>query len=129
MDTSITSIQPSAGPIRPEWTISELLEWLSDDARGLDESLRGTLARIEAAVTGLGWTREPATIALIRSLADAARRSPGLRVTCVADLFAPAADIARPASAAPRAAEHSPGRALRTATPGRLRPLRPLQAS
>lgn len=73
------------GPIRSDWTITELVEWLGDDTRQHDPALRHPLALIEAAVTGEPWSGEPSTIALVRSLA-AARRTHGALV--IADLSA-----------------------------------------
>lgn len=78
MTASTTSFGLDLGPIHRDWTIGELLAWLQDDARTHDPALREPLARIEAAVTGTPWqtassTVAPSTVALIRSLALAAR--------------------------------------------------------
>ncbi|MFT4260479.1 hypothetical protein [Microbacterium sp.] len=74
MSTLIAMSSPVLGPINPEWTIIELVEWLgAEDARQHDASLQHPLALIEAAVTGVPWASPPSTVALIRSLAVAAR--------------------------------------------------------
>ncbi|WP_136051846.1 hypothetical protein [Microbacterium sp. K36] len=75
------------GPIDSDWTIGELLAWLEDDTRTHDPSLREPLALIEAAVTGAPWPVAPSPVALIRSLAVAAR-SGGLSRVRIAH-FAP----------------------------------------
>lgn len=85
MDLFTATESSVLGPIRPNWTIIELVEWLSDDTRQHDPALRHPLALIEAAVTGAQWSGEPSTIALVRSLA-AARRTHGALV--IADLSA-----------------------------------------
>lgn len=66
-------------PIPPDWTIRELLEWLSDDTRVQDDALHGPLTVIEAALTGSPWSREPSVVALIRSIASTVQSSPRLR--------------------------------------------------
>lgn len=77
------------GPIDPDWTIAELVIWLSDDARQHDATLRQPLARIEALATGSRWARTPSTVALIRSLAGLVRDDPALRGTRIRDLGTP----------------------------------------
>ncbi|WP_226531061.1 hypothetical protein [Microbacterium paraoxydans] len=72
------------GPISPDWTIDDLVVWLADDARQHDPALRPPLAAIETALSGESWTRAPATVALIRSLA-ALRREHGSSV--IADIL------------------------------------------
>ncbi|WEK61080.1 MAG: hypothetical protein P0Y60_17525 [Candidatus Microbacterium colombiense] len=86
MDTSSATTQPTLGPIDPDWTITALVEWLSDDVRAHDPALQHPLTRIEAAVTGSYWAGTPSTIALIRSLVDAVRADPALRDTRIRDL-------------------------------------------
>lgn len=73
MTTVSTTSSCDLGPISPDWTIFELLDWLTDDTRQHDESLRGPLAVIEASLTGRPWAGDPSTVALIRSLAAAVR--------------------------------------------------------
>lgn len=73
MDTPLTTLATDLGPIEPNWTIAELIEWLSDDARQYDLALQHPLALIEAALTGAAWSRTPSTVALIRSLTVSAR--------------------------------------------------------
>jgi hypothetical protein len=80
-------------PISPEWTIRELVEWLSEDPRQHDPALHGPLTRIETALTGATWTGEPSMIALIRSLAAAVRTQGDLRII---DVLSPSSRIARP---------------------------------
>jgi hypothetical protein len=86
MDTSSGTDQPTLGPIKPDWTIAELIEWLSDDVRQHDRALQHPLTRIEAAVTGSRWGGTPSTIALIRSLVDAVRADPALRAVRIRTL-------------------------------------------
>jgi hypothetical protein len=82
MSTPTTTLASNLGPINPDWTIAELVEWLSDDSRQHDPALQHPLAVIEAAMTGEQWSRTPSTVALIRSIAAAVRVSgrPGLRI-------------------------------------------------
>ena len=86
MDTLSATRTPDAGPISPDWTTGQLLDWLSDDAREHDATLRGPLARIEALLTGAHWARTPSTVALIRSIAGAVRDQPELRSIRIRDL-------------------------------------------
>lgn len=70
----------------PDWTIDELLEWLSDDDR-LDDPLgseaHAALARIEAAASRLlgasPCTGRTSGVALVRSIASLCTESPMLR--------------------------------------------------
>ena len=78
MDTVTTRTGMLLDPINPEWTIAQLLDWLGDDSRQHDEALRHPLAVIEAALTGAPWSATPSTVALIRSISDAARTTPSL---------------------------------------------------
>lgn len=73
MTLLMTTPSIDLGPISPDWTIAELLDWLADDTRVHDESLRAPLTVIEAALTGRPWAGQPSTVALIRSLAAAVR--------------------------------------------------------
>lgn len=68
MDKSFATSAVYHGPIAPNWTLSELVAWLSDDSRQHDPELQRPLALIEAALTGAGWSRTPSTVSLIRSL-------------------------------------------------------------
>lgn len=66
--------EPSVlGPIDPDWTIIELVEWLADDCRQHDAAMQHPLALIERALTRASWRRPPSTVALIRSLTAVAR--------------------------------------------------------
>ncbi|WP_447948590.1 hypothetical protein [Microbacterium maritypicum] len=76
MNTHLASRPADTGPINPDWTIAQLLEWLSDDVRQHDVMLQHPLARIEALMTGARWVRTPSTVALIRSIAAAVRDEP-----------------------------------------------------
>lgn len=80
-------------PISPEWTIRELVEWLSEDSRQHDPALRRSLMLIETALTGATWKGEPSTVALIRSLAAAVHTQGALRV---GDVISTPAMAARP---------------------------------
>lgn len=60
-------------PISPDWTIAELVEWLTEGSRQHDVALQHPLALIEGAVTGEAWIGTPSTVALVRSLVTAAR--------------------------------------------------------
>lgn len=73
MDTPLTTLDQDLGPIDPNWTIDELVAWLSEESHQHDPALQHPLALIDAALTGEPWTRTPSTVALIRSLAVAAR--------------------------------------------------------
>lgn len=86
MDTLIASQSSVLGPIEPDWTIAELIHWLSDDSRQHDAALRHPLSGIEAELTGAHWAGTPSTVALIRSLADAVRVDPALRSIRIRDL-------------------------------------------
>ncbi|GGM60737.1 hypothetical protein [Microbacterium saperdae] len=79
MNTFIATKTSHLGPIDPDWTIADLIQWLSDDARQHEAALRHPLARIEALITGVHWAGTPSTIALIRSLVEALRQDPALR--------------------------------------------------
>jgi len=76
MNTHLASRPSETGPINPDWTIAQLLEWLSDDVRQHDVMLQHPLARVEALMTGARWARTPSTVALIRSIAAAVRDEP-----------------------------------------------------
>ncbi|EQM86129.1 hypothetical protein [Microbacterium maritypicum] len=76
MNTHLASRPAETGPINPDWTIAQLLEWLSDDVRQHEVTLQHPLARIEASLTGARWARTPSTVALIRSIAAAVRDEP-----------------------------------------------------
>lgn len=93
MTQPIAIEHPDLGPIIPEWTISELVAWLSVESRQHDPALRGPLMLIETALTGATWTGEPSTVALIRSLAAAVRTQGDLRII---DVLSPSSPIARP---------------------------------
>ena len=90
MKTPLTTLDQDLGPIDPDWTIAELIEWLSEDSRQHDPALQHPLARIEAALTGEAWTHPPSTVALIRSLASAAR---GRGSSVIADLLLPSPSL------------------------------------
>lgn len=87
MDTPFTTLDTVLAPILPDWTIRDLLEWLSDDARTHDEALRDPLMIIEAALTGSPWTRAPSTVALTRSIASTVQASSRLRNMRLDDLL------------------------------------------
>lgn len=107
MTTPRASIWPISSPIEPEWTISQLLDYLSEDAHldgaglasaGLgagrpDADLRSSLMRIEAAASELvgapAWRGEPSAIALVRSLAALRLRAPALGALWIGELLAP----------------------------------------
>ncbi|TCJ22380.1 hypothetical protein E0W80_14100 [Microbacterium sp. PI-1] len=76
MTRNFATSPSSDGPINPDWTITQLLEWLRDDARQHDVALQHPLARIEALTTGARWARTPSTVALIRSIAAAVHDDP-----------------------------------------------------
>lgn len=83
----MTTLIPDLGPISRDWTIAELITWLSDDdARQHDPALRHPLSLIEAALTGAPWSRTPSTVALVRSLALAA---PGHATSVIAEILLP----------------------------------------
>ncbi|MGH3689373.1 MAG: hypothetical protein ACRDT7_04380 [Microbacterium sp.] len=88
MDTPLTILATDLVPIDPNWTIAELVEWLSDDSRQHDPSLQRPLALVEAALTGAAWSRTPSTVALIRSLTLTAQDRPG---SVIADALLPVA--------------------------------------
>lgn len=73
MDQPLTREIVELGPMSADWTIDELIEWLAEDSLQNDPALQPPLAAIEAALTGESWTRTPAAIALIRSLAALGR--------------------------------------------------------
>ncbi|WP_435747796.1 hypothetical protein [Microbacterium sp. PMB16] len=93
MTTSTASFDELLAPILADWTIRDLLEWLSDDTRTHDDALRRPLALIESALTGSLWTREPSTVALIRSIASTVQSSPHVRNMRLDDLLPGAAWI------------------------------------
>ncbi|WP_460796231.1 hypothetical protein [Microbacterium sp. GXF0217] len=84
-----------------DWTIEELLEWFgADDARLSDPTVRAPLRAIEESLTGSRWTREldaslsgvrltrePAIISLVRSISLHVSRHPALRAQTVADVL------------------------------------------
>jgi hypothetical protein len=87
MDEKMTTLMQDLGPISPDWTIAELITWLSDDdARPHDPALRHPLSLIEAALTGAPWSRTPSTVALVRSLTLAA---PGHAASVIAEVLLP----------------------------------------
>ncbi|MGO4488794.1 hypothetical protein [Microbacterium sp. 2RAF4] len=86
MDTTGATRTSDSGPIVSDWTIAQLLEWLSDDAHQHDVTLQHPLARIEARITGAHWARTPSTVALIRSIAVAVRDDPALRTIRIREL-------------------------------------------
>ncbi|MDF2560685.1 MAG: hypothetical protein K0R99_2131 [Microbacterium sp.] len=90
MSTPTTTSAADLGPIDPDWTISELVEWLSDDSRQHDPALQHPLAVIEAALTGGQWSRTPSTVALIRSLTLAA---PQRGSSVIADALLPSRSL------------------------------------
>ncbi|MFJ2552197.1 hypothetical protein [Microbacterium sp. NPDC087591] len=100
MDTFLASEPRDLGPIDPDWTISELLQWLSDDIRQHDAALHQPLTRIEALITGTRWRGAPSTVSLIRSLAAAARSDAALPRTRIRDLDP--YDVAEPHDSAER---------------------------
>lgn len=90
MSTSTTTLAIDLGPIRPDWTIGQLIEWLSDDSPQHDPALQHPLAVIEAALTGEPWSRPPSTVALIRSLTLAA---PPHGSSVIADVLLPSRSL------------------------------------
>ncbi|EYT60887.1 hypothetical protein [Microbacterium sp. UCD-TDU] len=86
MNTHFVSSPSELGPINRDWTITQLLEWLSDDVRQHDVTLQHPLARIEALLTGARWARTPSTVALIRSIAAAVRDQPARGTTRISEL-------------------------------------------
>lgn len=89
MDTRIASTPSNPGPIDLDWTIGQLLEWLSDDIRQHEVTLQHPLARIEAQMTGAHWARTPSTVALIRSIAAAVRNAPARASIRISELSPP----------------------------------------
>lgn len=87
MTEPFTTLDQLLAPIVADWTIRYLLEWLSDDTRTHDDSLRGPLLAIEAALTGSQWPREPSTVALTRSIASTVQAFPRLRNMRLDDLL------------------------------------------
>ncbi|MFS0894373.1 hypothetical protein [Microbacterium sp. 179-I 3D3 NHS] len=87
MSTQFRTIDDLLAPIIPDWTIRDLLEWLSDDDRAHDESLRRPLGIIEAALTGSPWTGEPSTTALTRSIVSTVGSLPRVRNLRLDDLL------------------------------------------
>ena len=88
MDTQITTRSTLLDPIRLDWTIAELIEWLGeDDVRQHDDALRDPLALIEAELTGSSWAAIPSTVALIRSIAGAVRAAPALGTIGIGSLM------------------------------------------
>lgn len=98
MDTFFATESPDIGPIDPDWTIDVLVEWLSDDSRQHDPALRRPLARIDAELTGARWAGSPSTVALIRSIADAAIGDPAIRRIRIRDLAGSDATPTHPSS-------------------------------
>ncbi|PRA78976.1 hypothetical protein [Microbacterium sp. MYb66] len=90
MDKPLTTHAQILGPISPDWTITELIAWLSEDSRQHDPALQQPLALIEAALTGEQWPRPPSTVALIRSLAAAGRDHAS---SVIADLLLPSQNL------------------------------------
>ena len=88
MDKPFATLAADLGPIDPNWTIAELVEWLADDSRQHDPALQHPLALIEGALTGEEWVRPPSTVALIRSLTLAAQDHAG---SVIADALLPVA--------------------------------------
>ncbi|MFK3677767.1 hypothetical protein ACI2IP_08545 [Microbacterium sp. NPDC090218] len=86
MDKPLTTLAVDLEPIDLDWTIAELITWLSHDSRQHDPALQHPLAMIEAALTGEPWTRPPSTVALIRSIVDTARTG-GLHDRRIAQLI------------------------------------------
>ena len=87
MTTPFTTLDDVLAPILPDWTIRDLLEWLSNDTRTLDDALRGPLMIVEAALTGSPWTHEPSAAALTRSIVSTVQASPRLRNMRLDDLL------------------------------------------
>lgn len=99
MSQLLQTIPPFTGPIARDWTIEALLEWFAaDDDRLSDPALRAPLRAIEESLTGTRWTRdpgaspfgarptrEPAIVALVRSVALHVSRHPALRARTVAE--------------------------------------------
>lgn len=81
------------------------------DDRFLDLADTATLLRIDTALTGRGWTRSPGAVALLRSIADAAREQPTLRGRRIGELLAAGVD-----ARAPHAVRRHPVRAPRPST-------------
>lgn len=120
MDTAITTEQLDLGPIDPNWTIEQLLDHLTDDSALGDPALAPVLRRVEAAVTGVDWTRTPSVVALVRSLALAVGAAPELRPRTLADLLRTASPATRPAAAAtPHTATRARGVEAGPLTPAR----------
>lgn len=88
MTRDATTTTPLGAPIPANWTMTALLARLSDDQMLDDRDLLLPLAALEAAVTGSTWTRPPAVVALVRSLAAAVAAEPALRDRTVAELLA-----------------------------------------
>ncbi|WP_223622645.1 hypothetical protein [Microbacterium sp. EST19A] len=87
MTQPFTTLDDVLAPILPDWTIRDLLEWLSDDTRLTDEALRDPLMIIDAALTRSRWTHEPSSVALTRSIASTVQASPRLRNMRLDDLL------------------------------------------
>lgn len=90
MDKPLNTHARILDPISPDWTIAELITWLSDDSRQHDPALQHPLALIESALTGEQWSRPPSTVALIRSLAVAGRDQAS---SVIADLLLPSQNL------------------------------------
>lgn len=89
MSVAITTETPNLGPISPNWTITQLLDWLAEDRRQHDESLRAPLVAIDAAMTGTEWRRAPSTVAVTRSIAATIRATPHLLAATIGELLSP----------------------------------------
>lgn len=110
MTHSLTTERQDLGPISPNWTIRELVDWLSDDTRVHDHTIHPALVLIETALTGASWTGTPSTIALIRSLAAAVRTEGDVRIS----------DVLSSSSRTPRPVEQVRVRELASFLPGRV---------
>lgn len=73
---SPAALPTDLAPLDPAWTVADLLIWLADDVRMHDPALRHPLSLVDLALTGATWTGAPSTVALIRSIAEAVRRTP-----------------------------------------------------
>jgi hypothetical protein len=131
--TATTSLQ--FGPVAPDWTIAEFVEWIAaDDARCHDDSLLSVLTAIDRALERDAVQRTPAPrtapltaplaasspVPLVRALAVRLRREPALRQTRVRDLISPPA----PAPAAPAGMPREARRGATSSAPASVRPMR-----
>lgn len=97
MFTSDATASVTIGPVSPDWTIDQLVEWIgADDVRSHDEALRPLLTAVLAGLApdAASALTPRSPVALVRAVASHLRAAPALRDVRLRDVAGDAIAVA-----------------------------------